>query len=140
MKKFALILVMAMMLVSLAGCAGSAEPESQLEKIKESGQLVLGTAADYPPYEFHMMVEGKDKIVGFDIMIAEKIAEELGVELVIKDMAFDGLIAALQGGKIDIIIAGMSATPEREEAVDFSNQYYYEQQMLLVRGDMTDKH
>lgn len=139
MKKLALIVALIMVVISVAGCSqGASESMSQVEKIKESGQLILGTAADYPPYEFHKMVDGEDKILGFDIMIAEKIAEELGVELVIKDMAFDGLIAALQGGKVDLVIAGMSNTPERAEVVDFSQQYYYEKQTLLIKEEMMD--
>jgi len=139
MKKLALIIALIMVVLSVAGCSqSSAEPVSQLEQIKESGQLILGTAADYPPYEFHKMVDGEDKILGFDIMIAEKIAQELGVELVIKDMAFDGLIAALQGDKVDLIISGMSNTPERAEVVDFSQQYYFEKQTLLIKEDMMD--
>lgn len=138
MKKLALIVALVMVVLSFAGCGASAEPASKVEQIKEAGQLVLGTSADYPPYEFHKMVDGEDTIVGFDIMIAQKIADEMGVELVIKDMAFDGLIAALQGGKVDIVIAGMSATPEREEVVDFSDQYYFEKQTLLIKKDMAD--
>jgi polar amino acid transport system substrate-binding protein len=137
MKKAALFLAILMVAMAFAGCGAEAE-SSKVAEIKEAGQLILGTSADYPPYEFHKMIEGKDAIVGFDIMIAEKIAEDLGVELVIKDMAFDGLIAALQGGKIDLIIAGMSATPEREEAVDFSQQYYFEKQTLLIKEEKLD--
>jgi polar amino acid transport system substrate-binding protein len=137
MKKLALILAMVMMVMSLAGCGAEAET-SKVAEIKEAGQLILGTSADYPPYEFHKMVDGEDTIVGFDIMIAQKIADEMGVELVIKDMAFDGLIAALQGGKVDIVVAGMSATPEREEVVYFSDQYYFDEQILMIKADKAD--
>ncbi|BES64879.1 ABC transporter substrate-binding protein [Gottschalkiaceae bacterium SANA] len=137
MKKVALFLAILMVAMAFAGCGAEAET-SKVAAIKEAGQLVLGTSADYPPYEFHKMVEGEDKIVGFDIMIAQKIADEMGVELVIKDMAFDGLIAALQGGKVDMVIAGMSAKPEREEVVDFTNEYYFETQTILVKADKVD--
>lgn len=137
MKKVALFLAILMVAMAFAGCGAEAET-SKVAQIKEAGQLVLGTSADYPPYEFHKMINGEDEIVGFDIMIAEKIAEDLGVELVIKDMAFDGLIAALQGGKVDIIIAGMSDTPERAEVVDFSQQYYFDKQTLLIKEEMME--
>lgn len=66
--------------------------DSSLEEIKEKGVLVIGTSADFPPYEFHATIDGKDTIVGMDIEIAKKIAEDIGVELEIKDMQFDSLI------------------------------------------------
>ena len=137
MKKVTIVLVILMVAMAFAGCGAEAEA-SKVAAIKEAGQLVLGTSADYPPYEFHKMINGEDEIVGFDIMIAQEIADELGVELVIQDMAFDGLIAALQGGKVDIIVAGMSDTPERAEVVDFSQQYYYEKQTLLIKEEMIE--
>lgn len=117
------------------GCGQSKEVSSKtnLEKIKESGKIVLGTSADYPPYEFHKNIDGKDTIVGFDINIAEEIASDLGVELEIKDMKFDGLLAALQTGNIDFIIAGMTPDEQREKSVDFSNLYYEAEQKLLVK-------
>ena len=71
-----------------------AQDVSSLEKIKAAGKIILGTSADYPPYEFHALIDGKDTIVGFDIELAKEIAKDLGVELEIKDMSFDGLLAA----------------------------------------------
>jgi polar amino acid transport system substrate-binding protein len=106
---------------------------TKLEKIKKEGKIILGTAADYPPYEFHKEINGKDQIVGFDIEIAKEIANDLGVELEIKDMKFDGLLAALQMGNIDFIVAGMTATEERMKSADFSRPYYEAEQCLLVR-------
>ena len=111
---------------------------SPLEAIKEKGTLVLGTSADYPPYEFHASIDGKDEIVGFDIEIGREIAKDLGVELVIKDMKFDGLLAALDQGNIDIVIAGMSPTPERAQNVDFSEIYYQSKQTVVVRAEDKD--
>ncbi len=75
----------------------------------------MATSADYPPYEFHKVVNGKDEIVGFDIEIAKEIAKQLGVELEIKDIKFDGLLAALQGGTVDMVISGMTPTEERKK-------------------------
>ncbi|HZG58115.1 ABC transporter substrate-binding protein [Paenibacillus sp.] len=110
-------------------------PANALDRIKASGQLRLGTSADYPPYEFHKIIDGKDTIIGFDIEIAKAIAADLGVELVITDMGFDGLLTALQSGNIDMVVAGMTPTEERAEAVDFSDVYYVAVQKVIVRAE-----
>jgi polar amino acid transport system substrate-binding protein len=111
-----------------------AEMSSTMKRIKDSGVLVLGTSADYPPYEFHKSINGKDEIVGFDISIAKEIAKDLGVTLEIKDMKFEGLLAALDQGVIDIVVAGMSPTAERAKNVDFSEIYYQSMQTLVIRA------
>jgi len=110
------------------------DPANALEAIKASGQLRVGTSADYPPYEFHKIVDGKDEIIGFDIEIIKAVAADLGVELVLTDMGFDGLLTALQSGNIDMVISGMTPTPERAEAVDFSDVYYTAVQKVIVRA------
>lgn len=112
----------------------SSEGINSLEKIKESGKLVVGMSADYAPYEFHKVIDGKDEIVGFDVDIANEIAENLGVELEITEMDFGMLIAALQTGKIDMIVSGMSPNDERRENVDFSDIYYEATQSVLILG------
>ncbi|MDX9917550.1 MAG: transporter substrate-binding domain-containing protein [Gudongella sp.] len=139
-KKIALVMAVVVMVVALAGCSsntagngGTKVAETKIEKIQSSGKLVLGTAADYPPYEFHIEVDGKDQIVGFDIEIAKAIAQELGVELEIVDMKFEGLLPALVTNDIDIIVAGMVATEERKESVNFSIPYYTAQQRFVVK-------
>lgn len=117
----------------------SAQSESKasekVAKIKESGKLILGTCADYPPYEFHKIVNGKDEIVGLDVEIAKEIAKELGVKLEIKDMGFDGLIPSLKTGKIDLIISGMTPNEKRAKEVDFSKVYYKAVQKVLIRKE-----
>lgn len=110
-----------------------------LDKIKKSGKIVLGTSADYPPYEFHASVNGKDEIVGFDIEIAKQIAKDLGVTLEVKDIKFDGLLPALKEGNIDMVLAGMSPTAERKQSVDFSKVYYQSKQTLVIRAADKDK-
>ncbi len=107
--------------------------KTKVDLIKEKGVLVLGTCADYPPYETHAIIDGKDEIVGFDIEIAKEIAKTLGVELQIEDMDFDALLVALNSDKVDIVIAGMSATEERTKSVDFSIVYYNPSQKIVVR-------
>lgn len=118
----------------------TANEKSKLDEIKNKGKIVLGTSADYPPYEFHKEINGKDEIVGFDIEIAKEIAKDLGVELEIKDMKFEGLLAALVADNIDFIIAGMVPTQERMEAVDFSIPYYQAEQKMLIRAEDKDKY
>lgn len=109
-----------------------------MSRVKGSGKLVLGTSADYPPYEFHKLVDGKDKIIGFDIAIAQAIADELDVTLEIRDMGFDGLLMALQEGKVDLVIAGMTPKPERIEQVDFTKIYYVAAQGVMIRAEDKD--
>lgn len=145
-KKISLFIAVILILSSLvAGCGtkeevnseknGSEVEDNSLEKIKKKGKLVLGTSADYPPFEFHTMVDGKDEIVGFDIEIAKYIADELGVELEIKDMEFDKLLGGLSTGMLDIVIAGMNPDPEREKEANFTDIYYEANLSVLVNKE-----
>lgn len=104
-----------------------------LQKIIDNKKIVLGTSADYPPFEFHILKDGKDQIVGFDIEIAKYIAEELGVELEIKDMEFDKLLGGLSTGMLDMVIAGMNPDPERD--ANFTDIYYEANLSVLVLKD-----
>jgi polar amino acid transport system substrate-binding protein len=133
-----------MSLLALAACgntsgtANSAATDGSsgaLQEIKDSGKLVVGTCADYPPYEWHLVQDGEDKIIGFDIDIAQTIADELGVELEVIDMDFDGLIPALSTGKVDMIIAGMNPTEERKQSVDFTDIYYTQKDALVIKSE-----
>lgn len=117
----------------------AAEKDTSLADVKESGRLVVGLSADYPPYEFHKTIKGKDTFVGFDISIAKKIAKDMGVTLDIKEMDFDSLLPALKTNKIDMIISGMSPTPERLKEVDFSDPYMTVQQKVVIRKTDKDK-
>lgn len=134
-KKIAAVAAAAVLAVSMVGCgAGSNKNLTALEKIKANGKLVVGTSADYPPYEFHATIDGKDEIKGFDIDIAQAVADDLGVELEIKDMDFDGLLVALQGDKVDMVFAGMTPTDERKENADFSDIYYEATHRFILRS------
>ena len=141
-KGFMKMVLGTMSLLAFAACGNTngtansaAEAEGALQEIKDSGKLVVGTCADYPPYEWHLIKDGKDEIIGFDIDIAQAIADELGVELEIKDMDFDGLIPALSTGKIDMIIAGMNPTDERKQSVDFTDIYYTQKDALVIKSE-----
>lgn len=146
LKKVLLGMLVGVLSLGFVACSSSedkgsdAKATNQLEQVKEKGKLVIATSADYPPYEFHKEIDGKDTIVGFDIMIAEEIAKELGVELEIKDMKFDGLLPALQSGNVDMVVAGMTATEERQQAVNFTESYYNGEISILINKKDLDKY
>jgi polar amino acid transport system substrate-binding protein len=118
-----------------SGNQGAPQQESIVDKIKSSGKLVIATSADYPPYEFHDLSGGKDEIKGFDIDIASAIAKELGVQLDIKDMAFDSVLPALLSKKVDLAIAAFTITEERKKSVNFSDPYFDGgQQIVTYKG------
>ena len=108
----------ALMTLSLAGCGG-----------EKKTTLIMATNAEFPPYEYR---EG-DQIVGIDAEIAQAIADDLGLELVIEDMAFDSLIAAVQSGKADMVLAGMTVREDRLENVNFSDPYTLTAQVVIVK-------
>ena len=121
MKKMMNVLMVIMMVV-LTACGGSKE-----EKI-----IYVGTNAEYKPYEY--LENGK--IVGFDIEIMEEIGRSMGYEVKWTNMSFDGLLPALQSGKVDMVIAGMTPTEERQKAVGFTDVYYSTKQAILVNKDL----
>ena len=95
------------------------------------GTLVMGTNAEFPPYEYY---EGQE-VVGIDAEMAAAVAEKLGMELKIEDMAFDSLIPALSSGKVDIVAAGMTVTEDRLASVNFSDTYATGIQAIIVTED-----
>ena len=103
--------------------AESAAAESAAPESAAPTKLVFGTSADYPPYEFHILDNGEDKIVGMDVALAQAIAEDMGAELEIVDMNFDNLLTLMAQGKCDFVIADMESTPDREAAADGSDPY-----------------
>ena len=146
-KKVVASALLGIMTMGLVGCGSSDNASSEgnkkdlLDTIQEKGKVVVGMSADYAPYEFHYIDEnGKDVIGGFDVDIANEIANELGVELVIQEMDFDALVAALPAGKVDLVISGMNPTEERAKVVDFSEVYYNSQHGILVRAEDVDKY
>ena len=106
--------------------------DDSLAKVQQKGTLVMGTSPDYAPYEFLVNKNGKNQVVGMDVEVARKIAKDLGVKLVIKQMNFNSLLVALQTGKVDMVLAAMSPTNARRKSVDFSNTYYKSGQDILV--------
>lgn len=104
---------------TLSGCSNSSEKTT----------LVMATNAEFPPYEYR---EG-DSIVGIDVEIAQAIAEDMGLELVIEDMAFESVIAAVQSGKADIGIAGLTVDEDRLVNVNFSESYTTAAQVVIIK-------
>ena len=132
MKKIIAIVLCALMLTAvLCGCAQN----------ETKGKLVLGTSADYPPFEFHMLdADGKDVIVGIDVSVAYKIAEDMGLELEIVDIGFDNLLTAMDKGQCDIVIAAMEQDAERDLVADFSDPYYTDlPPMVLVKAENVEQ-
>ena len=117
--------------------APAEETDGLLAKIKSSGKLVVGTEAQYAPYEFKDL---DANFAGCDIWLAQQIADSLGVELEVVDMAFDGIIPAVKSGQVDIGIAAFTKTPERAEEIDFSNLYETSAQLLIVKVGDADKY
>ena len=120
------LLLVAMSAMLVVGC-GSKKSGMTVEE----GKLIRGTNAAFPPYEYY---EG-DTIVGIDAEIAQAIADELGLELVIEDMEFDGIIGAVTAGKVDMGLAGMTVTEDRLENVNFSDTYAHASQVVIVTND-----
>lgn len=128
-KKIAiLIAIIASVCMVFAGCSGSSS-SGTISKIKDNGKLVVLTNAEFPPYEYQ---GDGNEVVGIDMDMSKAIADKLGVELEIVNMDFDGLIPALNGGKGDMVAAGMTVTDERKESVDFSDPYAKAMQLIIV--------
>ncbi|HEA6466161.1 TPA: ABC transporter permease subunit [Staphylococcus aureus] len=117
-----------------------AEQDQTWEKIKERGELRVGLSADYAPMEFEHTVNGKTEYAGVDIDLAKKIAKDNNLKLKIVNMPFDSLLGALKTGKIDIIISGMTSTPERKKQVDFSDSYMMTKNIMLVKKDKVNEY
>ena len=148
MKKLALLVAAALMCASMAACGSSSSSSASAEGSASAsasasteatasgeettgGTLIMGTNAAFPPYEYY---EG-DQIVGIDADIAKALGEKLGMEVTIEDMDFNSLITAVQTGKIDMVLAGMTVTPDREENVNFTDSYATGIQSIIVTED-----
>lgn len=129
MKKLFAIALTALMLVGmLAGCAAS-EDNNTLTTV-EPGKLIMSTNAAFPPYE---MVADDGSFEGIDVEIAAAIAEKLGLELVVDDMDFNAALLAVQEGKSDIVMAGVSVTEDRLLVMNFSDSYATGVQVVIVK-------
>lgn len=128
-KLLAAILAATTMLALFTGCNPASK--QSVEKIKESGELVMYTNAEFPPFEY---VDGSEPI-GVDIDIANEIAKDLGVKLVVQNVKFDTIIGSIQSGKGALGIAGITVNEERQKAVDFSKSYTTATQYMIIKDD-----
>jgi polar amino acid transport system substrate-binding protein len=129
MKKIIAAMLALVMVIGMTACSSK----------KDDKKLILGTSADYPPFEFIVLNDAGEKIyAGIDISLAKKLAEDAGKELEIVNMSFDNLMASLQKGEIDIVVAAIEEDEERALVADFSDPYYTDlPPMILVRAEDT---
>lgn len=125
MKKLLVICLILLLLLPVYGCK---------KKETVSDVIVFGTSADYPPFEFHILDNGVDTIVGIDVSLAYQIAADMGKTLVITDMNFDNLLTLMAKGDCDFVIAAIEETPERIKQASCSEPYYTDSPpMVLVK-------
>lgn len=140
-KILAVSLIMILALCTLTACGGSTDTEEEAQT-EEMTSLVLGTSADYAPFEFMYPDENGEMVYGgVDIDVAQYIADYMGVELQVENMSFDNLLTALGKGQFDIVLADIEATDERKEAADFSDPYLTElAPQFLVKKENADQY
>ncbi|MBO5992621.1 MAG: basic amino acid ABC transporter substrate-binding protein [Acidaminococcaceae bacterium] len=128
MKKVFMMLMAMVMVVMMAGCGGGDKKAAQAPKV-----LKVGTEPTFAPFEFQK--EGSKEFDGFDMDLIRAIGKQLNMKVEILNMGFDALIPAINAGNIDLAIAGMSITPDRQKAVDMSDPYYVAGLVVVVRKD-----
>ena len=134
--------ILVVVLVIVAGIAGflivrnltqpDQPADASWENVQQAGKMIVGTAADYPPYEYYLE---NQQIDGFDIAMMDEIGRYLGVQVEYRDFGFDSLFGALQVNQIDAAIAAISITPERQAFSDFSDVYLVTQDAILAQAD-----
>lgn len=148
-KKFSLLLTLTLsVLLTLTGC-GSKNASGDNSKSDDEDTFKVGMEAGYPPFNWTqkddsngaVAIEGSQEYAGgYDVEVAKKIAEGLGKKLVIVKTEWDGLIPALQSGKIDAVIAGMSPTDKRKKSIDFTDNYYQSDLVMVVKKGSKYEH
>ena len=138
MKKLIAILLTLVMVFALSATAFAADGKDL--KLVVDGKLTVATSPDFAPYEFYAIDEnGKPSLAGFDLALAQYIADYLGLELDIIPMDFDGVLNELAAGGVDLGMAGLSPDPKRAEAMDFSDVYYQGGQSFVTVQANADK-
>ena len=155
MKKIVSLMLALAMVFALCACGSAAStpaateapatdaaeaPAAEDAAPAEGGELIMGTSADYAPFEFMYPDESGEMVFGgIDVFAADYIAQAMGKTLKVENMSFDYLLASLQKGDYDIVMAAMEATDERKNAADFSDPYYTDYPaMILVKADKAD--
>ena len=136
-KLLGLVLFVSLLLVGCGGANASTTDDS-ITRIQDKGTLVVGINTPFPPYQFWDTRNNQQTLVGLDIDLAHAIAEQLGVEVVFEDIAFDGLIPSLASGQLDIVAAGITPTEARRQIVDFTQIYLPGTTVALKLASNTD--
>lgn len=133
MKKLLALLLALMLVMALAACGKTADPEpvEPDNEETEGGTLTMATNAEFPPFEY---MEGEE-MVGADVDMAKALAEKLGMELEITNMDFDAALTGAATGKYDMAVAGITANDERRKNMNFSDDYYMASQAIIVLAD-----
>lgn len=145
MKKMIAILLAATLLLALAACGGKQEGDAPAAETAglttvTPGKLTVATSPDFAPYEFYAIDEnGEPRLAGFDMALAQYIADYLGLELEVLPMDFDGTIAELTAKKVDLGMSGYSPKPDRAEVMDFSDIYITGGQSFVCLEGNQDK-
>lgn len=143
MKKMIAMLLALVMALSLAACGEKAnDGNTDNDNDTTKTELVLGTSADYAPFEFMYPDDSGEMVYGgIDVSVAKYIADEMGLTLQVENMGFDYLLTSLDKGDFDIVLAAMEATPDRLENADFSDPYYTDvPPAILVKADKADQY
>ena len=140
LSTFAAVLLLCTLV--LTGCstkkASDASSDADLlARIQERGEIVVAMEGTWAPWTYH---DKNDQLVGYDVEVAQKIAEKLGVKARFVEGEWDGLLAGLDDGRYDLMVNGVGVTPERQEKYDFSTPYAYNRTAVIVRGDYDEIH
>lgn len=130
------VLILSLVL-SLVGCGNQEAAESApagdlLSQIQQKGTIVVAMEGTWAPWTYH---DENDELVGYDVEVAKKIAEKLGVTATFVEGEWDGLLAGLDGGRYDIMVNGVGITQERQQSYNFSTPYAFNRTAVIVRGD-----
>ena len=145
-KKVVAVLLMVSMVAALAiGCGskkegGSEKNEGTTEKTKyeqimEKGVLTIGTEGTYKPFTYH---DDKDELTGYDVEVAKAIGEKMGVKVEFSEITWEGLLASMDNGTVDLVLNQVGVTDERKEKYDFSTPYLYSYIALITKDDNND--
>lgn len=133
MKKTLAAMIAAAMTAALAGCGSGTD--TSLKDVQDAGKLRIGLEGTWQPFSYH---DENDNLVGYDVEVAQHVAEKLGVEAEISEGPWDGLLTGLSTGVYDVVVNGVDITEERQETFDFSDPYAYDHIDLVVRKGETE--
>ncbi len=122
--------------LALAGCGSSkTSGEDHLARIQKAGKITVGLEGDWQPFSFH---DSSDNLIGFDVEVAQNVAEILGVEAEIIEAPWDGLFAGMTAGTYDMVVNGVDVTEERQKTYDFTDPYAYDHTVLVTKEGNAD--